>query len=85
MNEQTDNARLKKLRQRIGITQAKAAALGRIPAKTFSNWEVVSPRSARPVPGMTILCLELMDFLVNDLGVPFDKLEKILQEKRAAE
>ena len=84
MTEQTDNARLKKLRQRIGITQAKAAALGHIPAKTFSNWEVVSPRSARPVPGMTILCLELVDLLVNDLGMPLDQLEEILQKKRAA-
>ena len=84
MTEQTDNARLKKLRQRIGISQAQAAKFGQVPYRTFCNWEVVSPHSSRPVPGMTIVCLELVDLLVNDLGMPLDQLEKVLQKKRAA-
>ena len=81
MNEHTDNIALKRLRQSIGITQVKAAELGRTSPRTFRNWEVVSPRSSRPVPGIALKYFELLDFLVNDLKMPLDKLEKALQEK----
>ncbi len=84
MNQPTDNIRLKKLRQRIGLTQVQAANLGLTPVRTFRNWEVLSPHSARPVPGIAMVCLELVDLLVNDLGMPLATLEKALQEKRAA-
>lgn len=81
IGERIDYKQAKKLRQRLGITGKRASLLLNMPQKTVTGWEVSTPRSSRTAPGIVLAYYNLLDVVVNELGVPLETIEKVLQER----
>lgn len=73
---------IKTLRRRLNLSQAKVSALANTPSKTWERWEASPfvPNHTSP-PGMASSFLALLSAVVNELGVPLEEVQVLMQKE----
>ncbi len=73
---------LKTLRRRLNLSQAKVSAIANTPHKTWERWEA-SPFVSHHVspPGMASSFLALLSAVVNEFGIPLEKVQAAMQKE----
>ncbi len=73
---------IKTLRRRLNLSQAKVSVLANTPIKTWERWEA-SPFVSHHVspPGMASSFLALLSAVVNEFGIPLEKVQAAMQKE----
>lgn len=73
---------IKSLRRRLNLSQAKMSAIASTSLKTWENWEA-SPFASNhaPPPGMAASFLALLSAVVNEFGIPLDKVQEAMRKE----
>lgn len=73
---------IKTLRRRLNLSQSKMSAIASTSLKTWENWEA-SPSASNhaPPPGMAASFLSLLSAVVNEFGIPLEKVQEAMRKE----